>query len=139
MNIKIKSRFDDRILYECKADTMLKALQKALKAKADLSSANLSYADLSYANIDGNPVLDIIQVSGIGSIRRNTTAIILADSIIVTCGCFRGAIDEWKAKIEKTHANAPKFLAQYRAAIAFIEACVTEARKSAQFVTTEKP
>ena len=184
MKQQIKSRFDDRVLYECEADSLLEALQAAVKAGANLTRANLYEANLTRANLDeanltranlyganlyganltranldganldganlyganldganldganldganlyGKLILDIIQVSGIGSAHRTTAAIILADAVQITCGCFRGTIDEWKAKIESTHADNPKYLAQYRAAVAFVEACVTTARE----------
>ena len=56
MNIQIKSYFDGRTLYKCEANTMLEALQAAIKAKANLRSADLRYAnlrsaDLSYADL----------------------------------------------------------------------------------------
>ena len=146
--MKIVSRFDGRTLYECAAETMLETLQAAVKSGADLSRANLSGADLSgadlsgadlsradlygaslsVANLYGKQILDIVQVSGIGSERRSTVCVITADSADVTCGCFRGTLDEWRAKIEKTHAGNPKYLTQYRAAVAFVEACVAAAR-----------
>jgi hypothetical protein len=49
----IKSRFDGRTLYECEAESMLEALQTAVKAKADLRVADLRVADLSGAYLSG--------------------------------------------------------------------------------------
>jgi hypothetical protein len=49
----IKSRFDGRTLYECEAESMLEALQTAVKATADLSGADLRGADLSGAYLRG--------------------------------------------------------------------------------------
>ena len=139
---QIKSRFDGRVLYECEADSMLFALQAAVKSGADLRYADLGYADLGYAdlgyanlmsadlryanlryaNLEGKPILNIIQLSGIGSERRSTVAIVLADEIRIQCGCFTGSLPEFSAKIEKTHENHPRWLAEYRAAVAWIEA-----------------
>ena len=56
--MKIVSRFDGRTLYESDADSMLKVLQEAVKAgadisRADLSRANLYGADLYGANLSG--------------------------------------------------------------------------------------
>ena len=99
---------------------------------AKLDGANLAGAKLDGANLYDKPIIDIVQVSGIGSCRRCTTAIVLADAVEITCGCFHGSIEAWKAKIEATHAKAPKYLAQYRAAVAFIEACVAAARENAK-------
>ena len=46
---KIVSRYDDRMLYECEADSMLLALQQAVKAGAYLTGAYLTGADLTGA------------------------------------------------------------------------------------------
>ena len=143
--VQIKSRFDDRVLYECEAESMLDALQKGVKARANLAWANLAWANLSGANLSGanldranldgayldgkEPVLDIIQVAGIGSVRRLTTVIVTPTRVLIQCGCFCGDLDEFRDKIEKTHGAKPKYLAQYRAAVAFIEVCVSESRK----------
>ena len=120
---KIVSRYDGRTLYKCEAESLLEALQAAVK-----SYATLSFANLYNAKLNGKSILDIIQLSGIGSARRCTTAIILADSIDVTCGCFHGDLPAFVAQIEKTHAGNPKYLAQYRAAVAMIEACAAAVR-----------
>ena len=158
MNIQIKSRYGGRLLYECEAESMLSALQKAVMAGADLSKANLcgadlsranlyganlskanlseadlskadlSGADLSRANLCGKPILDIVSVSGIGSCRRSTAAVIMEDVVEITCGCFQGSIEAWVEQIERTRANSPKFLAQYRAAVAFFRVCIEQAR-----------
>ena len=53
MNIKIKSQFDDRIPYECEAESMLVALQVAVKSDAYLHGADLHGADLHGANLRG--------------------------------------------------------------------------------------
>jgi uncharacterized protein YjbI with pentapeptide repeats len=100
---------------------------------SDLSGSDLSGSDLSGSNLRGSdlrgkPILNIVQVSGIGSERRTTVAIITARTCEITCGCFRGTLDEWRTRIEATHAAAPTFLAQYRAAVAFVEACAAAAR-----------
>jgi len=102
---------------------------------ADLSGANLSGADLSGANLSGakysdEPVLDIVIVSGIGTARRQTTAIILPARTLIHCGCFVGTLDEFASKIEATHAGNAKYLAQYRAAVAFIRSCEDAVRST---------
>ena len=50
---KIVSRFDGRIIYECEAETLLLALQQAVRSGANLSGANLYCVDLSGANLSG--------------------------------------------------------------------------------------
>jgi uncharacterized protein YjbI with pentapeptide repeats len=137
--MKITSRFDGRTIYECYAETTRETLEQAVSsranlaraylARANLAGAYLARANLAGAYLAGKPILDIVQVAGTGSERRFTTAIITCDSVHVTCGCFRGSLDEFIAEIESTHAYNPKYLAQYRAAVEFIETCVTEARK----------
>jgi hypothetical protein len=103
-------------------------LDGANLTRANLTRANLYGANLDGANLDGKTILDIVQVSGIGSCRRITVAVILADAVKITCGCFRGSLEQWSAEIEKTHANNAKYLAQYRAAAVFIAACVESAQ-----------
>jgi hypothetical protein len=49
--IKITNRYDGSVLYQCEAESVKDAVNKAIKANADLSSADLSYANLSYANL----------------------------------------------------------------------------------------
>jgi len=99
-------------------------------SSADLSSANLSSADLSSANINGKPIIRVLQLSGIGSERRCTTAIVLADSIDISCGCYHGTLPEFQAKIELTHANNPQYLAEYRAAVTWIQSCAAACREA---------
>ena len=53
MRIQIKSRFDDRLLFECEAETMLVALQMAVAAKAYLGGAYLGGAYLRGADLRG--------------------------------------------------------------------------------------
>ena len=51
--MQIKSRFDDRILYECESETMLETLQQAVKGGANLHGAYLDGANLDGANLGG--------------------------------------------------------------------------------------
>jgi len=145
---KITSRFGGITLYECEADSLLEALQKAVKARAnldgaDLTRANLTGANLTRANLDGadlyganlyganlygKEVLNIIQLAGIGSERRSTVAIILEDEIAIQCGCFTGSLDDFRLAIEKTHESNERYLTEYRAAIRWIESCATACR-----------
>jgi hypothetical protein len=109
-------------------------LQQAVQEKASLDGARLDGASLDRASLvgahlDGKPILDVIQVSGIGSAHRCTTMIVLPESEVIYCGCFRGSLAELEAAIEKTHAGNPKFLTQYRAAVAFLNVCREEARR----------
>ena len=145
---KITSRFDGITLYECEADSLLDALQKAVNARANLTRANLTGANLTganlygaylygaylyganltRANLDGKEALSIIQLAGIGSERRSTVAIILEDEIDIQCGCFTGSLDDFRLAIEKTHESNERYLTEYRAAIRWIESCATACR-----------
>jgi hypothetical protein len=39
----------------------------------------------------------------------------------VWCGCFKGTLAEFSDQVEKTHADNPQWLAEYRGVIAFFE------------------
>jgi len=41
---------------------------------------------------------------------------------LVWCGCFKGTLAEFTAKIERTHADNPFHLANYRAGAALLRA-----------------
>jgi len=50
---KIVSRFDERTLYECEAESLLEALEDAVKSGANLRGAYLRGANLDGANLRG--------------------------------------------------------------------------------------
>jgi hypothetical protein len=103
-------------------------LRWANLSRADLSWANLSGADLSWANLrEANlseahlPIgIRIISVSGVGSARRMTTYRVDTDE--AWCGCFKGTLSEFSAKIEETHKDNAVHLSDYRAVAAMFEA-----------------
>ena len=111
-----------------RADLSGADLSGANLSGANLSEANLSWADLSGANLSGANLIranlsdgvDIISVSGIGSERRMTTYWVQEDK--VWCGCFTGTLAEFRVKVEATHKDNQKHLANYRAAIVLFEA-----------------
>ena len=49
----------------------------------------------------------------IGSRKDNTTIYWTDDNVQVVCGCFRGNVDEWEAKIKETHKYNEKHLKDY--------------------------
>jgi hypothetical protein len=58
---------------------------------------------------------DYLVVGPAKSSGRFTTAHIDAKiGVRVNCGCFSGTVREFSESIEKTHANNPEALAQYR-------------------------
>ena len=103
-------------------------LSDADLSDANLSDANLSDADLSDAKYNDEKVRGIYQVAGVGSERRMTVAIITLGEIHIQCGCFRDTMEKFKEKIEQTHADNARYLTEYRAVVAFIEACAEAAR-----------
>jgi hypothetical protein len=99
--------------------------KKANLSSADLSSADLSSADLRSADLRSD--VRIVSVSGVGSIRRMTT--FRADTDELWCGCFKGTLAEFVAKIEETHKSNAQHLNDYRALVAMFRAYAAQAGK----------
>ena len=60
-------------------------------------------------------------VSNIGSVQRTTTFFVCADRLIrVSCGCFFGDLDAFRAKVRETHKDT-KHAQAYLAAADFAE------------------
>ena len=53
MKFQIKHRFTTEILFECEAESLMLAVEAAVKAKANLRDADLRDADLRNANLSG--------------------------------------------------------------------------------------
>lgn len=49
----------------------------------------------------------------VGSRDDNTTIYWVGNDVQVVCGCFRGNVDEWEAKIKETHKYNKKHLKDY--------------------------
>ena len=63
-----------------------------------------------YAQVCGDARIDCIKAhcgfDVFGSCGRHTHAYITAENKIeITCGCFRGSIEEFEAKVRKTHGD----------------------------------
>ena len=118
--MKIKSRFADRVLFECNKNSMKQAVEFALEQGANLSGANLSGADLSGAKItdtvscDGN----FHHITNIGS-ERGTLELYSCgkDGWYIKRGCFSGSKQEFLASVNKRHGNN-EHGRKYRAIIA---------------------
>jgi len=85
-------------------------LLRADLSGADLSGANLLRADLSGANLLRANLLraiikDILIVGNIGSRRSYTIIYDTDEGIMIKCGCFFGNIEEFIAKVSKTHGD----------------------------------
>lgn len=112
--MKIKSRFDNRTLYECEADSLLEALQQAVKSGVNLRGANLRGADLSGADLSGANLIDA------GQDRRGYRFVAVShdDGIRIAAGCrwftLAEARKHWKtnaealAKVEMIAAEAAR-------------------------------
>jgi hypothetical protein len=137
--IQIKHRYSGKVLYECEAANVRICIESALKAGANLSGSDLSGSnlrgsdlsgsDLSWSNLRGSNLsgsdlrLEVIQFSGIGSMRRMTTYIPRFNE--VHCGCFFGTIEQFAAQIYDTHHASPRHLNAYRAALTFLVEAAT--------------
>jgi hypothetical protein len=95
-------------------------LSGANLSRANLSGANLSGANLRGTNLSGAQGVNVIQIGPIGSRRATTTYWIDEDR--VQCGCWMdwrgGTLDAFQGRVNKEHANNPRYLAEYNAAIA---------------------
>ena len=71
-----------------------------------------------YSDAEIKCVVDLICISGIGSVGRPTTVYrTKGGDIEVVCGCFTGNLDEFSEKIRKTHGDS-KYAREY---LAFVE------------------
>jgi hypothetical protein len=99
------------------ADLSSADLRYANLRSADLRYANLRYADLSSADLrSANLDKRYIQIACIGSRKDMTTYCFEDDQI--WCGCFKGTLEEFEAKVNITHKNNEKYLTEY---LGFIE------------------
>jgi uncharacterized protein YjbI with pentapeptide repeats len=105
-------------------------LRDANLSGADLGGANLRYANLSGADLrdanlrsvdlSGASTDDIFfQISRIGSTNRMTTWNATKD--IIWCGCFKGTMQEWIEKIQKTYEVGNKHRDAYLAAVLYFQ------------------
>ena len=91
---------------------------------SDLSNADLNYADLSNANLEFANLTQaklpkqIIQIGPIGS--RKSYTIINLDDDIINCGCWKGSLEEFKARIDEVYPDG-KYRDQYLGVISLVE------------------
>ena len=97
---------------------------------ANLQDADLTGADLTGAKryIDGDTAITlhgprpILQIGPLGSRNGYMMALITSAGVRVECGCFCGTVAEFKAAVEKNHADNPRHRDEYLAAIRMINA-----------------
>jgi hypothetical protein len=81
---------------------------------ANLCGANLHGVSLYRANLHGTKIA-VISAGPLG--RNNRITYYKYEIDEVDCGCFRGTLDEFAARVKETHRDNPVHLARYRAAI----------------------
>lgn len=128
------------LLYEHEAEdnSIKKTVEEGIKngaylSGADLRGANLRGADLRGAYLGGadlsgadlgedwgklSSASDVLVIGAIGSRNDYTTILHTDKGIFVLCGCFRGTLEEFAAKVKETHAGT-KHERDYNALIEF--------------------
>ena len=133
IKIQIKNRWTGSVLFEYEKeentikDTLLEAVkQGAYLTDADLRGAYLTGAYLRGADLTGaylgdwGKLQDILIIGPIGSRKAYTTCYKTDKGIYVKCGCFSGALDEFVAKVKKTH-NDNTHERDYLALVEFVK------------------
>ena len=134
--IEIKTIWGDIIFtHEKENNTVKDTLQEAVKSGADLRGAdlrgaNLYGADLYGANLRGANLYeewgklekdtDIFIAGPLGSRSGYTTFFHTDKGIFVRCGCFRGTLEEFTAKVKETH-NDNEHARSYLAIAEFVK------------------
>ena len=144
--IEIKTIWGDIIFtHEKENNTVKDTLQEAVKSGANLRSAdlgganlygaNLRSADLRSADLYGADLrsadlgeewgkleknTDIFIAGPLGSRSGYTTFFHTDKGIFVRCGCFRGTLDEFVAKVKETH-NDNEHARNYLAIVEFVK------------------
>ena len=139
--IEIKTIWGDIIFtHEKENNTVKETLQEAVKSganlrSADLRSANLRSADLSGADLRSANLrsadlredwgkleknTDIFIAGPLGSRDGYTTFFHTDKGIFVQCGCFRGTLEEFTAKVKETH-NDNEHARNYLAIAEFVK------------------
>ena len=134
--IEIKTMWGDIIFtHEKENNTVKDTLQEAVKSGADLRGADLRGADLRSADLYGADLrsadlceewgkleknTDIFIAGPLGSRNSYTTFFHTDKGIFVQCGCFRGTLEEFTAKVKETH-NDNEHARNYLAIAEFVK------------------
>ena len=124
--IEIKTIWGDIIFtHEKENNTVKDTLQEAVKSGANLYGANLYGADLCGADLGEEwgkleKNTDIFIAGPLGSRNGYTTFFHTDKGIFVQCGCFRGTLDEFVAKVKETH-NDNEHARNYLAIAEFVK------------------
>ena len=116
--IEIKSIWGSILFeYEKENNSIKETLIEAIKGGADLRDADLRCADLGeWGKLQSSS--DILIVGAIGSRNGYTTIFHTDKGVFVMCGCFKGTLDEFEAKVKETH-KGNKHKRDYLALIQF--------------------
>ena len=101
--IEIKSMFGSVLFeFEKENNSIKDTLIEAVKDGANLYAADLRGADLGeWGKLQTTS--DVLCVGPVGSRNGYTTIFHTDKGIFVQCGCFRGTLDEFEAKVKETH------------------------------------
>ena len=128
MNIQIKSRFNDAVLFEhdCEGNSVRLTLELAIKSGADLSGAYLRGAYLRGATLNNKEKLvgnrPIFQIGPIGSRCAYFVAYITDQGLRFDAGCQRQITrEEFENRLHELHGENV-YAKEYRAALALIDA-----------------
>ena len=106
--IEIKSIWGSILFeYEKENNSIKDTLIEAVNSDANLGDANLFGANLRGAELNDWGKLqsysDILIAGVIGSRNDYTTIFHTDKGIFVQCGCFKGTLEEFEAKVKETH------------------------------------
>ena len=139
--IEIKTIWGDIIFtHEKENNTVKDTLQEAVKRGADLYCADLRGADLRGADLGGANLYranlyradlgeewgklekntDIFIAGPLGLRNGYTTFFHTDKGLFVQCGCFRGTLDEFVARVKETH-NDNEHARNYLAIVEFVK------------------
>ena len=114
--IKIESIFGKLLFeHETEDNTIKKTLEEAVKSGANLGDA---YLRGDWGKLES--VSDVLMVGHIGSRNGYTTLYHTDKGVFVTCGCFRGTLDEFAKKVEETHGDN-NHARDYKALVEFVK------------------
>lgn len=119
--IEIKTIWGDIIFtHERENNTVKDTLLEAVRSGADLRGANFRGADLGgeWGKLEKNT--DIFIAGPLGSRSGYTTFFHTDKGIFVQCGCFRGTLEEFTAKVKETH-NDNEHARNYLAIAEFVK------------------
>lgn len=103
--------------YEKENNTIKDTLEEAVRNGAYLRGADLGGADLGdWGKLSSFE--DILIVGVIGSRYDYTTMYHTDKGVFVQCGCFRGTLEEFAAKVKETHSET-KYERDYLALVEF--------------------